>query len=175
MLRATTYIVLGWVLIAVVGGLADVVGLTVMLPATSAILVTHAAFSRDASVPAGLAVAVALGYLEDVHQGAPVGTLCLAHVVAFLGLRWAAGRVHLRSWLLQALASVFGLVLVDFATIGTLVVLAEPLGVRREALLEAAGQMRWHALATLLAAPAVWLALDRLLVRLRLDERPTPS
>src|SRR5690606_5938154 len=64
MLRAFVYLVVGWVLIAVVGGMADVLSLTIMLPATSAVILTHAAFSVGTSVPLGLFVAIALGYLE---------------------------------------------------------------------------------------------------------------
>lgn len=172
MLRWFTYVVLGWLLIALVGGLADVMDLTIMLPATSAVVVTHVAFARGASLPFGLAVAIALGYLEDLHQGAPIGTLCLAHAFAFLLLRWASARLHLRGWILRAVASTFAVVLVDALTWLTLFALAEPFGLRREALVASVTDARWHALATLLVTPPVWGLIERVFALLRLEDRP---
>lgn len=172
MLRGPAYLLIGWVLIAVVGGLADVLSLSVMLPATSAVILTHAAFARGASLPLGLAVAIALGYLEDLHQGAPVGTLTLAHALTFLCLRWASGRFHLVIWPLRALASLVAVVLVDLATAGILVAMSDVLDVRREALVSALVGMRWHALATFLVAPPVWLLVDRLFTRVGLEDGP---
>lgn len=174
MLRAAAYLVLGWMLIAMIGGLADVLTLTVMLPATSAVVITHIAFARKTPVPAGLAVAVALGYLEDLHQGAPVGTLCLAHALAFLALHWSARRFHLGNWVVQAIVSVLGVLLVDLITLAVLMVLSEPFGVRTEALLIAVADVRWHALATLLAAPPLWWLIDHVFVLLRIDDPPPP-
>jgi len=171
MLRGVVYLVSGWVALAFVGGMADVLALTIMLPATSAIVLAHAAFA-PISVPSGLAVAVALGYLEDLHQGAPIGTLCLAHAAAFLGLRWAAQRFHVGGWMMQAFAGLAGVLFVDLATAGVLVVMSDSLGVFRPALQSALPQVRWHALATALAAPVVWLGLDVLMQRLRLEEPP---
>ena len=172
MLRAFVYLVLGWVLIAVVGGLADVLSLTIMLPATSAVILTHAAFSAGTSVHLGLAVAIALGYLEDLHQGAPIGTLALAHGLTFLLLRWASGRFAITGWILRAAAGLVSASLLDAVTLAVLVVLADPLGVPRDALLGATAILHWHALATLLVAPPLWSGIDRLLQALRLDDRP---
>lgn len=172
MLRAFVYLVLGWVLIAVVGGLADVLSLTIMLPATSAVILTHAAFSVSMSLPLGLGVAIALGYLEDLHQGAPIGTLALAHGLTFLVLRWASGRFAIGGFVLRAAAGLFAAVLLDGLTLAILLVLAEPLEVPRAALLGALGVVHWHALATLFVAPPLWAGIDRLLAALRLDDRP---
>lgn len=172
MIRALAYLVLGWLLIAVVGGLADVLRLTVMLPATSAIVVTHVAFARGPSVPFGLSLAVGLGYLEDLHQGAPVGTLTLAYALAFLIVRWASGRIHLGGLVMRALASMATVILVDLLTAAILFALAEPLGVRREAIGPALLQTRWHALATLLAAPPVWMLIEWIFALLRIEDRP---
>jgi cell shape-determining protein MreD len=172
MLRWFSYVVLGWVLIAIVGGLADVMNLTIMLPATSAVVITHVAFARGASVAFGLSVAIALGYLEDLHQGAPLGTLCLAHAVAYLLLRWASARFHLRGWIPRAIASAFAVVLVDALTWLVLFTLAEPLGLRREALSSSLSDARWHALATLLAAPPVWALVERVFALLRIEDKP---
>ncbi len=171
MLRAFVYIVIGWVLIAVVGGLAEVFDLTVMLPATSAVIVTHVAFSRHASVPASLFVAVALGYLEDLHQGSPLGTLTLAYAVTYLALHWASARLALTGWVLRGLIALAAVVLVDVATFGVLMVMADAFEVQRDALVAALFGVHFHALATLLVAPPVWSLVDRTMALLKLDER----
>ena len=124
MFRAVAYLALGWFLLAVVGGLADVLDLTVMLPATSAIVLTHAAFSRNPSTVVGLALAVSIGYLEDLYQGAPVGTLSLAYALGFLALRWVAARVALTGWVMRAVACVAAVVVLDLLTWGILMALA---------------------------------------------------
>ena len=172
MIRGFAYVVFGWLLLAVVGGLAEVFGITVMLPATSAVVITHVAFARGPTLPIGLAVGIALGYLEDLHQGAPVGTLTLAYGLAFLALRWFSGRFHVGGLPMRAVASLGAIVLVDLLTLGILVALAEPLGLRREALWSSLAAARWHALATLLVAPPVWALLDRAFTVLKLDEAP---
>ncbi|MCX4242094.1 hypothetical protein [Paraliomyxa miuraensis] len=172
MLRAFVYLMVGWILIAVVGGMADVLSLTIMLPATSVVILTHAAFSQSTTVPLGLFVAIALGYLEDLHQGAPIGTLSLAHGLCYLVLRWASGRLAITGFVLRAAAGLVSALLLDGLTLAILFVLADPLGVPREALLGATGVLHWHALATLLVAPPLWSGLDRLLVALKLDDRP---
>jgi cell shape-determining protein MreD len=170
MIRGFAYVVLGWLLLAVVGGLAEVLELTVMLPATSAVVVTHVAFSRGPTLPVGLAVAIGLGYLEDLHQGAPVGTLTLAYGLAFLVLRWVSGRFHIGGMAMRAAASLGAVVLVDLLTLAILAALADPLGLRREALWSSLLAVRWHALATLLVAPPVWGLLDRAFAVMRLEE-----
>lgn len=172
MLRAFVYLVLGWVLIAVVGGMADVLSLTIMLPATSVVILTHAAFSVGTPLHLGLAVAIALGYLEDLHQGAPLGTLALAHGLAFLVLRWASGRFAITGLVLRAAAGLVSALLLDALTLAILFVLADPLELPREALWGAVTVLHWHALATLLVAPPLWAGLDRVLAALRLDDRP---
>lgn len=172
MLRTFVYLMLGWILVAVVGGLADVLSLTIMLPATSAVIITHAAFSAGTSVHFGLALAIALGYLEDLHQGAPTGVLSLAHGLGFLILRWVSGRFAITGWVTRAAAGLLAALLVDALTLAILLTLAEPLEVPREALLNATRVLHWHALATLLVAPPLWSGIDRLLVALRLDDRP---
>lgn len=172
MFRSVAYVLVGWVLIAVVGGLADVFDLTIMLPATSAIVITHAAFSSSSNLSQGLAVAVVLGYLEDLHQGAPIGVLCMAHALTFLALRWLAGRLHLGGWTLRSLVSLLAVVVVDLCTVVLLLALADPLGLRRDALFTALPHVRWHALATLLAAPPVWSLIGRVFVTLRLEQPP---
>jgi len=172
MLRAFVYVVLGWLLIALTGGMADVLSLTVMLPATSVVIVTYAAFSPHTSVHAGLAVAIGLGYLEDLHQGAPIGTLALAHGLTFLLLRWASGRFAITGFIMRAVAGLLSAVLLDAVTLAILLVLADPLGVPREALLGVTSVLHWHVLATMLVAPPLWAGVDRLLAALRLDDRP---
>ncbi len=172
MFRASAYVLVGWVLIAVVGGLADVFDLTIMLPATSAVVITHAAFAPSSNLSQGLTVAVAMGYLEDLHQGAPIGVLCMAHALTYLALRWLAGRLHLGGWTLRSLVSLAAVVVVDLCTVALLLALADPFGLRRDALLSAIPQVRWHALATLLAAPPVWSLIDRVFVVFRREQPP---
>jgi len=170
MLRGPTYILLGCVLIALVGGLAEVFGVTVMLPATSAIVVTHVAFGRKTGAALGLAIAVAIGYFDDLQQGAPLGTLSLAHGVTFLVLRWASRRVHLPLWWLQALASFVGVIAMDLVTFGILLALPDSMGFRGDALFSALRMVPWHGLATLLATPPIWAFIDYVFERLRFDE-----
>lgn len=172
MLRAFVYLVLGWLLIALVGGLAEVLDLTVMLPATSVVVVTHAAFSPRASLPTGLAVAVALGYLEDLHQGAPIGTLTLAYATSFLALRWASARLAVPGPLMQAVVAVLALVLVDLVTAAVLLVMADALAVRRDVVVGSLAGVHWHAFATLLVAPPTWSLIERTLALLKIDDRP---
>lgn len=168
--RALAYILLGWLLIAAVAGLGHVMSLTVMLPSTTAVLLVHLAFSREGELPAKLAVATALGYLEDLHQGAPIGTLILAHQLCFLALHWASGRLAVHGWFTRAAASLVAVGLIDLATWGTLMVLAEPMRIPREALMTSLWQARWHLAATFLVAHPVWLLVEWTFRRLRLDQ-----
>ncbi len=163
MIRALIYTLLGWVLLASVAGLGHSFDLTVMLPATSAVLIAHLAFTRELSLPLGLAVAITLGYLEDQHQGTPIGTLSLAHGVTYLLTVWAGTRIAVEGAVVRALAAGVVVICVDLLTFGELVLLAQRIGVDKHALVQALPQLRWHALATVLAAPAVWLLADVLL------------
>jgi len=169
MLRAFTHLILGWMLLALVGGIADVVGLSIMLPSTSAVVLAHAGFARERELVWGLAVAVALGYVEDLHQGAPVGVLSLSFALSFLILHWAAGRIAVRGWPMRAFVSLMAVALIDVLTITILFVLADPLEIRTEALWPMVLGLRWHALATLLVAPPVWALLQRVFTMFRLD------
>lgn len=176
MFRALTYLLLGWLLIAAVPGLARVLELTIMLPSTTAVLITHVAFAREEHpTTVGLAISIGLGYLEDIHQGAPVGTLALAHGLAFLAMRWVAARIALHGIVSRAVAAAATIAIVDLATWAILLVLAQPLGIDREALTYALWQTRWHLLATLLVAHPVWLLIDSLFALLRLDRRPVEA
>jgi len=175
MLRSFVYIVVGWLFIAVVGGLADVFSITVMLPATSAVIISHVAFSRESSVPVSLFVAVALGYLEDLHQGAPLGTLTLAYALSYLALRWASARIALTGWARRGLVALVAVVLVDLATFGVLIAMADVFEIGRDVLVELLFGIHWHALATMLVAPPAWALLDRTMTVLHLDDRPPGS
>ncbi len=176
--RALAYIILGWLLLAAVAGLGHVFELSIMLPSTTAVLLVHLAFSSeegDSELPVKLAVATALGYLEDLHQGAPMGTLILAHQLAFLAMHYASGRLALHGWFSRAVAALVAIGLVDLVTWGTLMALAEPMRIPRDALMTGLWQARWHLLATFLVAHPVWLFADWLFLRLRLREAPTPT
>lgn len=174
MLRPFTYVILGWLLLALCGGLADVLALTIVLPSTSAVILAHAAWGEDRRLVPGLAVAVGLGYLEDLHQGAPVGALSLSFGVAYLLLHWAAGRLAVRGWPMRALMALLAVVLVDAVMLLLLFALADTFGIRTEALLGTLPGLRWHALATALVGPPVWTLLDRTFAIFRLDDRPPP-
>lgn len=172
MFRALAYVILGWLLIATVPGLARVLEITVMLPSTTAVLIAHIAFSRDEHpTPVGLAIAIILGYLEDVHQGAPVGTLALAHGLSFLAMRWFSARIAVHGVITRSIAALVAIALVDLATWAILFTLADSLGIQREALNHGLWQTRWHALATFLVAHPVWMLIDTLFSLLRLDRR----
>jgi cell shape-determining protein MreD len=173
--RALAYIVLGWLLLAAVAGLGHVFELSIMLPSTTAVLLVHLAFSREGELPAKLAIATVLGYLEDLHQGGPLGTLILAHQLSFLALYWASGRLALHGWLSRAAAAMAAVGIVDLATWGTLMVLADPMRIPRDALMVSLWQARWHLLATFLVAHPVWRLVTWLLRRLRLEQSPTPE
>lgn len=173
MLRGFTYVIIGWILIAVGGGLADVLGLTIVLPATSAVVLAHAAFSGQRELIGSLAVAVALGYIEDLHQGAPVGVLSMSFALAYLVLYRAAARVAVQGWAMRTLVSLFAVVLIDAFTLATLLLLADPLAVRPDAIWPMMYGLRWHILATGLFAPPAWALLQWLFVVFRLDAGPT--
>jgi hypothetical protein len=169
MFRALAYLLVGWLLIAAVPGLAHVLQLTVMLPSTTAVLITHLAFAREEhDAPVGLALAIALGYLEDLHQGAPVGTLALTHGLGFLSMRWFSARMRLTGPLSRSVAAVVAVLVIDLATWTVLFVLADSLGIVRDALAHGLWQVRWHALATFLVAHPVWHGLDAFFRLLRL-------
>ncbi len=174
MLRALIYIAVAWLLTAAVAALGAVFGLTIMLPSTSAVILVHLAFSHEDEIPYGLAVAIVIGYLEDLHQGAPIGTLSLAHGLTYLLLFWLSRRVVLpNAWSKMAAAGAFVLV-VDLATWAILTVLAQPLGLQRDGLNLALTQVHWHVLATALMADPIWRVMDQLMWRLGLAPRPTP-
>jgi cell shape-determining protein MreD len=149
--------------------------LSVMLPSTTAVLLVHLAFAREGELPAKLAIVTVLGYLEDLHQGAPLGVLILAHQIGLLALHWAARRLALHGWLSRAAAATAAIGVIDLATFGILMVLAEPMRIPREALVDSLWQSRWHMLATFLVAHPVWLLTDRLFRRLRIDPHATPE
>jgi hypothetical protein len=167
--RGLAYVLFGWLAMAAVGSLGHVLHLSVMLPSTTAVLLVHLAFAREGTLPAKLAIAALLGYLEDLHQGAPLGTLMLAHQLTFLALHWASGRLALRGWVTRAGAALVAVALIDVATWATLMVLAEPLRIPRDALMTALWQSRWHLLATFLVAHPIWTLTDSLMRVLRLD------
>ncbi|MEM6289626.1 MAG: hypothetical protein AAGA54_00115 [Myxococcota bacterium] len=175
MIRALCYLLVGWLLIAVVGGLADVFMVTVMLPATSVVVITHLAFSRSMPLPFGLALAVAFGYLEDLHQDAPLGTLTLAYALAYIGLARAAERFAVGGWPSRMLSAFLAVLVVDALTLAILAVLAEPLGIRRDALWTSVWDVRWHAVATALVAPPVWTLFERLFTALKIQEPEAPN
>ncbi|MBZ5711067.1 hypothetical protein [Nannocystis pusilla] len=159
-MRPLIYIALGWLLLAAVGGLGQTLGLTVMLPATSAALVAHVVFGRDLSLPSCLLVAVALGYLEDMHQGTPAGLLSLAHGLCCCALVWSSRRLAVEGPVARALAAGVAAALVDLVTFAILFFVRRRLGVEGEALIAGLVQARWHALATVLAAPGVFLLAE---------------
>ncbi|MFV8753035.1 hypothetical protein ACNOYE_21010 [Nannocystaceae bacterium ST9] len=167
--RGLAYVLLGWLAMAAVASFGHVAHLSVMLPSTTAVLLVHLAFAREGTLPAKLAIAAMLGYLEDLHQGAPLGTLMLAHQLTFLALHWSAGRLALHGWASRASAALVAVALIDLATWATLMVLAEPLRIPRDALMSALWQSRWHLLATFLVAHPVWVLTDSLLRALRID------
>jgi len=172
--RTLSYVCLGGLLAAAVSGIVPVSHITVMLPAPSAVLLAHLAFSREGDLHWGLVAAIALGYLEDLQQGAPVGTLSLAHGLTYLLLLWCAKRVALRGAPSILIAVALTTWVLDLLTWGILTTLADPLGYSREALVAALGDSGWHVLATVLVAPLVWWMADgveRRLDRVLLGER----
>jgi hypothetical protein len=96
--------------------------------------------------------------------------LILAHQLCFLALHWASGRLAVHGWFTRAAASLVAVGLVDLATWGTLMVLAEPMRIPREALMASLWQARWHLVATFLVAHPVWLLIEATFRRLRLDQ-----
>jgi cell shape-determining protein MreD len=193
-LRAALYIATGWCLIALVAGLGQSLGLTVMLPATSLVVLMHMSFSGAdhgelsehgrghpslyrPALAGDLAIALALGYLEDIHQGLLVGTLCLTHGLALLGLRWASYRLTVIGLWSRALVTLLLALFVDLMTAGILLAIGPAIGLPHTAVLQDLAAVPWHALATMLAAPAIWIVLDavfRLVTRLQeLSGRPS--
>ena len=124
--------------------------------ASSALLIARFSHAQGPVVTADDPTAVALGYLEDLQQGAPVGVLCLAHSLAYLGLWWLSRRVALRgraSVLVVVGSAAFAL---DTLTWLVLSALAGPLGISREGLNATWNLVGWHVLGTVLFAPLVW-------------------
>jgi hypothetical protein len=159
-MRPLIYIALGWLLLAAVGGLGHTFGLTIMLPATSAALVVHVVYGRELSLPAALFVAVTLGYLEDMHQGTPAGLLSLTYGFACLALIWSSRRLAVEGPMARALAAGVTAALIDVLTFALLFAVRRRLGVDAATLVDGLWQGRWHALATVLAAPAVFLSAE---------------
>ncbi len=166
MLRALTFVLFGWFLLAAVAGLGQALSLTVMLPAVSAIAVTHLACSehtrnlRELSLPVDLALALFLGYLADLHQGFPAGALCLGHGLVYLGVRWAAGRLSLEGLVSRAFVAALAALAIDLVAWAALASIAAGLGVGSISLTRSLWVLHWHALATLLAAPTIWWLFD---------------
>ncbi len=161
--RLLTYVFWGWLCMAMVAGLAPILHLSVLLPATTVVLLVHLAFSRWRHLHWGLGVAICLGYLEDLHQGAPIGVLSTVYAFGWLALYRAAGRftvVGPGSTLLAVGIACLGF---DLATWALLSVLADRLGFGHAALNAALGDIGWHLLGTLLFAPAVWWVADKLI------------
>lgn len=170
MLRAVAYVLWGWVLLAAVPGLGQVFGLTAALPCTTAVILVHLAFSRKVELHPGLAIAVILGYLEDLHQGTPVGLLSLVHGVSYLLLRWSAQRFSVPGWLSRAAASGGAALTIDIFTGAILMVVANKLGLRREALWAALPFVGARAFTTFLVAQPVWFSTDWIFRIVRLDQ-----
>jgi cell shape-determining protein MreD len=133
----------------------------------------HAAFfrpTRDAGLPYGLAIAVVLGYLEDLHQGAPTGVLCLAHALLYMILHWASGRLALPTIATRAAAAAAAVAILDLVTFATLFGFAEQLELRRETLVAALQGTHWRMLVTAIGAYPIWLVLDAVFLRLGVGE-----
>lgn len=161
MFRALVYLGLGWVLAAAVPALASVMELTVMLPSTTTIVLVHLAFSGPREGPGfGVAIAMALGYLEDLHQGAPSGTLTLAHAVMFIALHRVSLRIALPGLVSRMIGTALAVLVLDAVTWGVLTVLADAYDLHHGALNLAFIDVGWHALATALATYPVWFGLD---------------
>jgi hypothetical protein len=92
-------------------------------------------------------VAIALGYLEDLHQGTPVGSLSLAHGLAFLLTVWAGTRIAVEGAIVRAMAAGVVAAVIDLLTFAEFALLADRLGPRgshpRAALRPCAGT-RWR-------------------------------
>lgn len=177
MLRALALVALGWFLMAAVAGLGHAFGLTLALPATSVVLVTYLAYEREGSLPRGLAVTIALGYLEDLHQGLPTGTLSLAYALVYLFLAWTSLRLALTGLVFRALTAALACLAVDLLTWALLFLLADALDINREGLAAGLRTIHWHAIATALAAPAIWgiLGVLEVLTRRLGGQAPTPQ
>lgn len=159
--RFLAYVFAGWLLMAMVCGLAPVLHLSIVLPATTAILLAHLAFSESGDLHLGLAIAVTLGYLEDLHQGAPIGVLCMAHALGWLAIYAAARRFTLVGPGSKIMAASLMALGIDTLTWALLRVLAGPLGFTPEALDAAWVQVGWHLVGTAFFVPAVWLLADK--------------
>jgi cell shape-determining protein MreD len=167
MFRLLGYAATAWLLLALVGGLAATLDLSVALPAPGAVLVAHAAFAGTGGLAGGLGVAAVVGYLEDVHQGGPPGVGVTAHMVAFLVLTGLARRVATARRLARLAVVAISVAVVDLVGVGLLAALADAFEVHRAALIASVRGLRWHALVTVLAGEPVWAAVDRVLRWLR--------
>ena len=163
------YVVWGWILLAAVPALGYALHWTVMLPSTTAILMCHVAFVRTGSLTRGMLLALILGYLEDVHQGAPTGLLMFCHGVAFAGIYWVSARVSVHGLGGQILVSTLCVIVIDVTTWALLLGVADPLGLRIDAIHRSLWEARWHIVATALMAQPLWLVTNRMFSMVRID------
>ena len=161
---ALIYILTSWILSAIVAGFGQGFHLTIMLPLTSAICLTHYVFQHRRSRIGFMAFALILGYLEDIQQVMPVGTLTLVYLAAAILLMGLQRRFSLEgAW--RSMITLFLLVVfIDTCTWLILFALSEQFSFNVGALRQTLTTVHWHALATMLATPVIWFVLDRIFV-----------
>lgn len=174
MFRGLAYVILGWVLIAAVGSLGHIMHITAVLPSTTIALLLHLGFSgRRARITLvfGLAVALVLGYLEDLHQGGPPGILSLTYGLTYLLVHVAARRFAVDGWRARMAAGVVLCFLTDLCTWGLLSALSGGLKLSTSGLRSGLSLMPWRALETGLIVNPVWLLADLIFPRIRPGRR----
>jgi cell shape-determining protein MreD len=143
--------------------------ITAVLPSTTIALLLHLGFSgRRArlTLTFGLAVALVLGYLEDLHQGGPPGVLCLAHGLTYLLVHFAARRFAVDGWRARVGAGIVLCFLTDLCTWALLSSLAGGFKLSTAGLRSGLALMPWRALETGLLVNPVWLLADTIFSRL---------
>jgi cell shape-determining protein MreD len=171
-LRWPLYVLAGWIASAAVASLAHEAHFSLVLPQTSAILVVHSVFAfPHLTSRQHLAVAIALGYLDDLHHQAIIGSSTLAHVFAYALVAWIAPRISTQGQLVRM--GVAGLASATIVlVIGCVSLLMAPrLGFSKETLLAAWPQGLWQVLATVLVTSPLWLVMDWLLRLVRILPR----
>lgn len=150
-------------MIAMVGSLGHQFHITAVLPTTTIGLLIHVAFAprrSPSTLGFGLVIAVVLGYLEDLHQGGPTGITSLAFGGAYIALYASSLRLSLTSWQSRLVVGFMFALGVDLLAGLGLLVLAEPLGLSRGAVMSGMKLVPWRALETALLVHPIWSMVE---------------
>ncbi|MCD6498151.1 MAG: rod shape-determining protein MreD [Deltaproteobacteria bacterium] len=153
----------GYVSLLILTPIRQLISYPIPFPDVVLLVVIYLALAVKGSPSAGVAVAVALGYMADLFSGAPKGVYSLSLGVCYFAVRGLSARLYFRGKLSQAIVALLVSVVTALMQIG-LVALLGPYSFWT--LLTAALAT---AVATAIVAPPVFWIL------IRLDRRVAPE